>query len=176
MSTRIWPQRLVTAFYWFIAAEFLVGAVTKFWSGPTFFGPAYSTKFAEWGYPADFRFVAGTLELVCAALLVIPRQRFRFVGATTLVLVLTGAVTTHIVNHDPLSESAAAPTHLVITALIALANWPADWRDLLRPGLAKPHNRPPVTETGQPSTGQLRAAPPVAAAASPVTTSAAVAG
>jgi hypothetical protein len=134
MTPRVWSQRLVTGFYWFLAAEFLVGAITKYWPGPTFYGPAYSIKFAEWGYPSDFRFVVGTLELICAVMLVIPRRRFRFIGATTLVLVLTGAVTTHIVNHDPLYESFAAPTHLMIMALIALANWPADWRQLLRPG------------------------------------------
>jgi hypothetical protein len=133
MSARVWPQRLLTGFYWFLAAEFLVGAITKYWPGPTFFGPAYSIKFAEWGYPSDFRFVVATLELICAVMLVVPRRRFRFIGATTLVLVLTGAVTTHIVNHDPFHESFAAPTHLMIMALIALANWPADWRELLRP-------------------------------------------
>ncbi|GAA1280023.1 hypothetical protein Psi02_73320 [Planotetraspora silvatica] len=26
----------------------------------------------------------------------------------------------------------AAPAHLVIMGILALANWPADWRDLLR--------------------------------------------
>jgi len=42
-------------------------------------------------------------------------------------------VTTHIVNHHPFSESVMAPTRLVIMAAIALATWPADWRELLRP-------------------------------------------
>lgn len=133
MSPRVWSPRLVTAFYWFLSAEFLVGAITKYWPGPTFFGPAYSIKFAEWGYPSDFRFVVGALEFICAVMLVIPRRRFRFLGAATLVMVLTGAVTTHIVNHDPLYESLSAPIHLLIMVLIALANWPADWRELLRP-------------------------------------------
>jgi uncharacterized membrane protein YphA (DoxX/SURF4 family) len=133
MSARVWPHRLMTAFYWFLALEFAFGAVTKFWPGPTFFGPAYSVKFADWGYPSWFRFVVGGIELVCALFLLIPRRRFRFIGAGALVLVLTGAVTTHIVNHHPFSESVMAPTHLVIMGAIALATWPADWRDLLRP-------------------------------------------
>lgn len=46
---------------------------------------------------------------------------------------LTGAVTTHTVDHDPVVQSWAAPGHLVIMGVLTLANWPADWRDLLRP-------------------------------------------
>lgn len=143
MSARVWPRRLLTLFYWYLALEFVVGAVTKYWPGPTFFGPAYSVKFADWGYPSYARFVVGTIEFVCAVLLVLPDRRYKFLGAATLVLVLTGAVTTHIVNHDPLYASVSAPTHLVIMAAIALGTWPADWRDLFRP-------RAPVT-AGSPS-------------------------
>lgn len=131
MSTRI-PHWLSTAFYWFLGLEFFIGFVTKFWPGPTFFGPAYSLKFEEWGYPGWFRFVVGGLELLCAVLLVIPRRRFRFIGATVLTFVLTGAVTTHLIDDAPLYEEVSAPLHLIIVALVALANWPADWRDLLR--------------------------------------------
>lgn len=132
MSTRIWPRRLRTALYIFVALEFAFGAITKFWPGETFFGPPYSVKFAEWGYPSWMRFVVGALELFAAILLVIPSRRTRFLGATTLVFVLTGAVTTHIVNSHSWTESWAAPTYLIIMAVIALANWPADWRDVLR--------------------------------------------
>ncbi|MFT7869020.1 MULTISPECIES: DoxX family protein [Amycolatopsis] len=132
LPTRVWPNRLRAACYWFLAAEFAVGAVTKFWPGPTFAGPAYSVKFADWGYPVWFRFVVGALEGICAVLLVVPGKRPRFLAAVILVLVLTGAVTTHLVNHDELYQSVAAPTHLVIMAVVGLANWPTDWRDLLR--------------------------------------------
>jgi hypothetical protein len=48
------------------------------------------------------------------------------------VFVLTGAVTTHIVNHDELYQAIMAPTHLVIMGILALANWPSDCRDLFR--------------------------------------------
>ena len=65
-------------------------------------------------------------------------------GAVTLVLVLTGAVTTHIVNHDVWFESVAAPVHLIIMGVIVLANWPADWRDVLR--------APAAPETARPTT------------------------
>lgn len=135
-STR--SHRLVTAAYWFVAAEFLVGAITKYWPGTGPFGADYAMRFADWGYPSWFRFVVGTLELVCAACLVTASRRLRFVAAVALVLLLDGAVTTHVVNHDPLSASLAAPVHLVIAIVIALANWPARWRDLLSPARRVP--------------------------------------
>jgi hypothetical protein len=133
MEQRIWWRRLVKAGYWVVALEFFAGAVTKYWPGMGPLGSDYAVKFAHWGYPSWFRFVVGSIELVCSVLLVIPNRQFKFLGAAGLVLVLDGAVTTHIVNHDPLTQSLAAPSHLLIAAVIALANWPADWRHLLRP-------------------------------------------
>ncbi|MFE2999730.1 DoxX family protein [Nocardia sp. NPDC059246] len=129
-----WPGWVATGFLWFLALEFMMGAVTKFWPGPTFFGPAYSIKFAEWGWPAWFRFVVGGIEGVCALLLVIPFHEARFLGAAVLILVLTGAVVTHIINHHGPKESFAAPVHLVIMVIVALATWPTHWMDVLRPG------------------------------------------
>ncbi|WP_412538394.1 DoxX family protein [Longispora sp. K20-0274] len=129
IPARAW---LPVAGYWFLACEFGLGALTKYWPGPTVFGPAYAEKFVGWGYPAWFRFVVGGLEFAAAVALVIPRRRSRFAAAAGLVLVLVGAVTTHIINHDKVYESVMAPVHLVIMMGIALANWPADWRDLLR--------------------------------------------
>ncbi|MGW3322277.1 DoxX family protein [Streptomyces virginiae] len=138
-------KRLMTGLYWFLAFEFALGAVTKFWPGDTLFSSAYSAKFVEWGYPSWMRFVVGALEGAAAVLLVIPDRRTRFLGATTLMFVLTGAVTTHIVHHDPAAESWAAPTHLLIMGILALAHWPADWRDLLRTPTA------PTARTARPS-------------------------
>ena len=133
MTARIPARHALTALYWLLATQFAVGAVAKFMPGESFFGPSYSVKFVEWGYPSWMRFVVGGLELLSAVLFLIPGRRTRFLGATTLVFVLTGAVTTHIVNHDAWSESIAAPTLLVVNGVLALATWPADWRDLLRP-------------------------------------------
>ena len=142
MINRVWPRRLMTAFYWFLALQFVVGAITKYMPGETFYGPPYAVKFVQWGYPSWMRFVVGGLEFTSAVLLVIPTRRTRFLGATTLAFVLTGAVTTHIVNHDVWFESLAAPTLLLIVVVLALANWPADWRDIVRtPALNKPGYR-----------------------------------
>jgi len=133
MSQRTWARRLASAAYWVVAVEFFVGAVTKYWPGTGPLGSDYAEKFTNWGYPSWFRFVVGTIELVSSILLVIPNRRLRFIGAVSLLFVLIGATTTHIVNHNALSESLAAPTHLLVAAVIALANWPARWQDLLRP-------------------------------------------
>ncbi|MFF7995752.1 DoxX family protein [Kitasatospora xanthocidica] len=143
-------KRLMTGLYWFLAFEFALGAVTKYWPGDTVFSSAYSAKFVAWGYPAWMRFVVGALEGAAAVLLVVPDKRTRFLGATTLVFVLTGAVTTHIVDHDPVVENWAAPAHLLVMGALALANWPADWRDLLRASTA------PTGRTPRPSDDMAR--------------------
>jgi uncharacterized membrane protein YphA (DoxX/SURF4 family) len=129
----LWKRRLLTGLCWLLAVEFTVGAATKFYPGETFFGPPYSVKFVDWGYPSWFRFVVGAGELLAAALLVIPQRRSRFMGAATLVVILAGAVITHIANQDPLAESASAPVHLAITGALAWASRPADWRELWTP-------------------------------------------
>jgi hypothetical protein len=145
-------SRLATTVYWLVAAEFTMGAIAKFWPGVGPFGSDYAVKFVDWGYSPWVRFLVGAIELACAVLLVVPDRRARFVGAAGLVFVLVGAVTTHIVNHDPFGESVAAPVHLVVTAVFALANWPSDWRDLLPAGLSSWVPRP-ATAAGRGSAG-----------------------
>ncbi len=121
-----WSGRLLTGLCVFMAIEFVVGGAAKFFPGDTMFGPSYTDKFVDWGYPSWFRFVVGAGEVFAAALLLSPRRRF--LGAAILVVILTGAVVTHIANLDPLSESVSAPIHLVLAAVVAWASRPADWK------------------------------------------------
>jgi uncharacterized membrane protein YphA (DoxX/SURF4 family) len=121
--------RLVAALSWLLALSFVVGGVTKFLPGESFFGPPYAEKFVEWGYPSWFRFVVGSGELLGAVLLMIPRHRFQ--GAVLLAVILIGAVVTHIANQDPWSQSAAAPVVLTLTGIVAGATRPRDRRALL---------------------------------------------
>jgi hypothetical protein len=41
--------------YRFLAFEFALGAVTRYWPGDTIFSSAYSAKFVDWGYPSWMR-------------------------------------------------------------------------------------------------------------------------
>jgi uncharacterized membrane protein YphA (DoxX/SURF4 family) len=109
--------------------SFILGALTKFYWGDTWFGPAYSIKFTEWGYPSWFRFFVGAGELLAALMLLNPR--LRFLGAGILVVITSGAVATHIASQDPISQSVSAPVHLALALIIAYVAWPSDWLDLL---------------------------------------------
>ncbi len=127
--TQTWKHRLPAAACALLALSFAFGGLAKFLPGDSFFGPPYSEKFVDWGYPSWFRIVVGSGELVAAALLLVPRRRF--LGAATLVVILTGAVLTHIANLDPLAESVAAPICLAFASAVAWATRPADLRRLL---------------------------------------------
>ena len=128
MSTRT-TNRAAVVLAWVLAASFVVGFLTKFWPGETFFGPPYSVKFVEWGYPSWFRFVVGIGELAGAVMLLIPR--LRFLGCLLLAVILEGAIVTHVVNDNPLRESVAAPITLALLAMVAVASSPIVVRQLL---------------------------------------------
>jgi uncharacterized membrane protein YphA (DoxX/SURF4 family) len=128
-QTRIFPRRLSTGLCWFIAVEFFLLAPFKFSPVGVLGWPSYFVKFVNWGYPAWFSVVVGACELVAAVLLTLPRRRF--LGAVMLVALMTGAVTTHIVDHNTLADSIAAPIELVLAGIAALTHWPADWREPL---------------------------------------------
>lgn len=123
---RVWQRRLLIGLCFILSFEFVLGGGFKFVSGETFFGPSYEEKFVDWGYPGWFRFVVGIGELLGGILLLFPRTRFP--GAAGLVIILVGAVLTHIVNQDPLGHSISAPIHLVLTGIVAWATRPSNWR------------------------------------------------
>lgn len=147
MQARIHADHLATAAYWFVAVTFAAGGALKLWPAPTAFD--YPARFVAWGYPEWFRLIVGALELGCAVMFALPSKRFRFIGASVAVLLLTSAVTTHIVNHDPVGESIPAPVVLIMVLVIALANWPTHWRELLRlrPNVEARHHRQRVAST-----------------------------
>jgi uncharacterized membrane protein YphA (DoxX/SURF4 family) len=122
------PKRWVTGISWFMAAGVLFFAPLKLYPGGAFGFPPYSERFVNWGYPGWFRYVVGGTELLIGILLLLPRRRF--LGAALYMFLMTGAVTTHIVNREPfVPDTVSAAVHLALSALVALATWPADWRD-----------------------------------------------
>jgi uncharacterized membrane protein YphA (DoxX/SURF4 family) len=146
-----WSRRLSTGLCWFIAVEFFFFAPFKFSPVGVLGWPSYFVKFVAWGYPAWFSVVIGVCELVAAVLLTLPRRRF--LGAVILVAIMTGAVTTHIVDHDMLADHFTAPIELVLAGIAALTQWPADWREPLKFGPGKALSDS-ATDTGS-SSGHL---------------------
>ena len=61
-------------------------------------GVPVETRFMEWGYPGDFRFVVGTVEFLCGIALFIPRTA-RY-AAFILIGVMIGAFFTHVINAE----------------------------------------------------------------------------
>jgi len=131
-QTRLWPRRLSTGLCWFIAIAFFCLAPFKFSPVGVLGWPSYYVKFVNWGYPAWFSPFIGACELFGALMLTLPRRRF--LGAVILVAILTGAVTTHIVDHDMLADNFSSPIMLALAVIAALTHWPADWREPLRFG------------------------------------------
>lgn len=131
-----YQRRLVTGLSWFIAVQLFLFGPLKF-SPVGFFGyPSYPEKFVAWGYPSWFSFVVGACEIFAGVMLILPRRRF--LGAAVMLFILTGAIATHIINHDSLSDSIAAPIILVLSAIVALATWPADLREPFAFGRREP--------------------------------------
>jgi len=143
-QTHIWRQRLLKGLTWFVAVAYLFFAPFKFSPVGVLGYPTYFVKFAQWGYPAWVSPVVGGLEIVGAVLLLLPRRRF--LGAVLLVFLMTGAVTTHIVDHDMLADNFSSPVMLVLNSIVALANWPADWREPLALGRRSEARMPRVSQ------------------------------
>ena len=72
--------------------------------------------FARWGFPAGFHLVCGGLELVGAALLLLPSTRFW--GLVLLGAIMVGAIFSLLRYREPVSHLAPA---FGIAALLALA-------------------------------------------------------
>jgi hypothetical protein len=114
---------------WFVAAEFVLVAPLKFYPYNVGSFPSYFDRFEQWGYPQWFSPLIGAVEVVAGFLLI--RRRTRFLGAVVVMFVMTGAVTTHIINHHALREGVSALVHFVLAVVIALTHWPQDQRSIL---------------------------------------------
>lgn len=123
------PDLLLTGLCWFLAIQFFIFAPLKFYPGKVFGQPSYLDKFEAWGYPRRFSFVVGAGEILAAIMLILPSQRF--LGAVIIVITMVGAIVTHQINHDKLSDSLAAPVLFVLATVVALSTWPSDWREPL---------------------------------------------
>jgi uncharacterized membrane protein YphA (DoxX/SURF4 family) len=82
--------------------------------------------FARWGFPAGFHLFCGGLELVGAALLLLPSTRLW--GLMLLGVIMAGAVLSLLRNREPFSHLAPALAIAVLliaaTALSPDSSWP----------------------------------------------------
>ena len=72
--------------------------------------------FARWAYPQWFRLLVGTVEVMAAVLLLIPRVAF--VGASLIVVLMAGATYTHLFRAT--GEEGSAAVTIVLLALAAI--------------------------------------------------------
>lgn len=100
------PHWLLTGLCWFLAAELLILAPLKFYPRSIGGWPPYPTKFRSWGFPSWFSFVVGAAEIFAGVMLLLPPRRF--LGAVVMIVILVGAMVTHQINHDKLSDSISA--------------------------------------------------------------------
>src|ERR1700744_1277395 len=105
------PTILVAA----LTAVFLVAATINLSGWGT-----VKADLARWGFPAGFNLVCGGLELVGAALLVLPPTRLW--GLVLLGAIMAGALFTLLRNREPLSHLApAVAIGVLVLASIALS-------------------------------------------------------
>lgn len=75
--------------------------------------------FARWGWPDWLRLAIGAVEVISAVLLLVPRVAF--LGASALVVVMAGAIYTHLFRAT--GEAGMAVVPLVLLGLNALVAW-----------------------------------------------------
>lgn len=94
-----------------LAVVFLVAGVINIRGRGT-----VQADFARWGFPAGFHLVCGGLELVGAALLLVPSTAYW--GLALLGTIMAGAIFSLLRSREPFSHLAPA---LIIASLVALA-------------------------------------------------------
>ena len=132
--SQMWRRRIVVGLCWYMAVTCFAFGLLKFYPGDVLAWPSYFDRFEAWGFPRWFSMVVGAGEVFAGITLLLPRRRF--LGAAVFFIILVGGIVTHIINHDALAESISAPIHLVLSGIVALAFWPADWRQPLTLGRA----------------------------------------
>jgi putative oxidoreductase len=75
--------------------------------------------FKRWGFPQGFRLVVGAVEVVAAGLLLVPRTAF--FSAAALVVVMAGAIYTHLFRAT--GEGAMVIPPLVLMGLAAVVGY-----------------------------------------------------
>lgn len=97
-----------------MALFFLIAGVPKLLGAQ-----GHVEHFASWRYPDWFRLVVGTVEVVSAILLLIPR--IAYLGAAGIAVIMAGATYTHVLRVP--EEAGRAPLTLTLLALAVLIGY-----------------------------------------------------
>ena len=111
-SAMLWTGRVLTGLF----ALFMLGASVA----PKLLGlPVAEETMAQLGWPADFAFTIGIIELVCLVLYLIPRTSV--LGAVLMMGLLGGAMATQIRAGSPLFS------HILFSLYLGLFMWGGLW-------------------------------------------------
>jgi putative oxidoreductase len=113
------PSRVAVAASWATAG--LLALAFAFAGGFKLTGnPEPAANFAAWGYPDGFVVVVGVVEVLTAALLLVPRTRL--IGAVLGVCTMLGAVVTHI-RADQFAYLPPPIALLLLASACAFLSW-----------------------------------------------------
>ena len=97
-----------------------------------FTSPGWMERFANWGYPENFLYVIGVLEMLGAVVLLIPRLASYAAGG--LIVLMIGATITHLIH----GEFPGSAIHLILLSIVLYARRPA----FLRKQASQPDDTP----------------------------------
>lgn len=89
------PKPAMWALAIFLTVIFVLVGISKL-EGPS--AMRWTERFAQWGYPANVRYVIGVLEILGGVGVLIPK--WRRLAAAILVVLMIGALGTHAVNGE----------------------------------------------------------------------------
>ena len=81
----------------------------------------WASAFRHWGYPVWFRWTVGVVEVAAALLLVLGRRTARY-GAVLVILVMAGAMATHVVQ-DGGRHMTSEVMPMTLASIVLLIRW-----------------------------------------------------
>ena len=110
------PSRIVSWILSILLALVFVAVGTSKLMGPA--SVHWAERFQRWGYPSGSSYVIGILEIVAGIAIVIPR--WRRMAATTLMIIMAGALCTHALHGE---WQRVIPPLFLASLAFASAHW-----------------------------------------------------
>lgn len=110
---------------WFLQIVFALLFVVLVGSGKFFGAEMWARRFSGWGYPDGFSYVIGGLEVLFGLALLAPKAAGY--GAAGLVVIMTGAVGTHVLHGEPFWGPLVFGMLLAIVAYVRRPDFTQRW-------------------------------------------------